>query len=469
MRPHPILGAIPPYPSRRAVLLSVTALGGMLWLINLGYNRPLFIDEANVARNLFDRSYAELFQPLDHAQYAPPLYLVLTKILGELFGYRELVLRLPAFAGGLLAVCALWRAGIHLRLGYFTAVPLLLLFVNPAALRYVTELKPYGLDLGVGAGLLVLGIVTSIATSRRQLIMWTIAGMVAPWLSLPAVFVLAAVGLRGLYHDRRWVFPIVAWLLSFGLLYFTVLRPSVGSGYLNSFHQDYFLPWPDTLAALEQFGRIGWGLMRLTFGVTAVALIWGALLLVVGWLPRPRHAWLLLPLGIVLVVSGLRYYSLIDRLMLFALPGLWLIAGLAAQRLWRKSSRVTRAGLVVLTLIALDGSHSLRYFRQPITFSDGAKLAEAAKEGAYRVHPLAEPVVDYYLRIHPVTSEKGQASVRKPYGVYGSGEEHWLYDVLTAPRPNQDLRRDSIGAAERGCRVDSEPLYRARILVIRCP
>ncbi|NJB85201.1 hypothetical protein GGR26_000946 [Lewinella marina] len=434
--------------------------------MNLLYNRPLFIDEANVARNLFDRGYGDLFRPLDHAQYAPPLYLVLAKLLGELFGYTELPLRLPAFLGGLLAAGGLYLAGRRLHLGYFTALPLLLLFVNPTVLRYVTELKPYGLDLGIATLLLAGALHTPPRLHGRLLWYWILAGSLAPWISLPAVFILAAVGLRGLYHDRRWAFPIVGWLLSFGILYVLVLAPSVGSGYLNSFHQDYFLPWPDSLEDLRRWGGIGFILLRLGFGLTAVALAWGLLLLVAAWIPRPRHAWLLLPLLIVLGVSSFGYYSLIERLMLFVLPGIWLFVAVGARRLWRSSPKLGRVFLLLATVVALDGSHSLRHFYSPVRFSDGRRLADVARGTTYRVHPLAAPVVDYYLRIHP---GGGTGGTEKPYGGLAAGEENWLYDVLTAPRPNYDLKQDSARAAERGCQVNAEALYRAKVLRIKCP
>jgi len=73
--------------------------GLLLWLINWWHARPVFIDEANVARNLFDRSFTGFFQPLDHQQYAPPFFMVVSKLCGELFSYGERALRLPAIAG----------------------------------------------------------------------------------------------------------------------------------------------------------------------------------------------------------------------------------------------------------------------------------------------------------------------------------------------------------------------------------
>ena len=105
------------YPPFRVVLFVLLAAGLLLWGINLLYGRPLFLDEANVVRNLYDRSYTDLFRPLDYEQYAPPLYLVTTKFLADLLGYREMVLRLPALLGGLMAVIGVLATGKSLAWG----------------------------------------------------------------------------------------------------------------------------------------------------------------------------------------------------------------------------------------------------------------------------------------------------------------------------------------------------------------
>ncbi|MBB4078217.1 hypothetical protein GGR28_000818 [Lewinella aquimaris] len=432
-----------------------------MWTINLLYGRPLFIDEANVARNLYDRGYAALFAPLDHDQYAPPLYLMAGKFLGDVFGYAEIPLRIPAFLGGLLAVYGLYKSGRYLDLGPWVLLPLAFLFVNPTVLRYVGEIKPYGLDLGIAALLIALRLRPR---QRKEVWRWTVIGTIAPWLSLPSVFVLAAVGLLRLRTDWRYSLAIGAWLLSFAGLYFTVLRPSVGSGYLNSFHAEYFFPLATSWEELLQTGRIIFRMLRLSYGFTVVALVWGGALLVTGMLRLPtRRLWLLLPLLVAMGASTLRLYSLIDRLLLFALPGVWLFTALSARSVYASLGKARPVALL-LTVAVLGGTNIYRSFYEPVRFSDGRKLAEIARTaGAYTLHPDAVPVVEYYRRIHPQTSKEWVKKV-------GSGADHVLiYDVTTRESTRQTIRRDSIGAAERGCNVLAEKLYRSGVLRLRCP
>ncbi len=48
--------------------------------------KSLWLDEAALALNILDKGYLELFQPLQYAQSAPPLFLLCTKFLTEIFG-----------------------------------------------------------------------------------------------------------------------------------------------------------------------------------------------------------------------------------------------------------------------------------------------------------------------------------------------------------------------------------------------
>ena len=65
-------------------------------------NRSLWQDEARLARNIADRSWLELLEPLRHQQAAPPGFLLLEKLSVSVLGVGEPALRLAP----LLASCA---------------------------------------------------------------------------------------------------------------------------------------------------------------------------------------------------------------------------------------------------------------------------------------------------------------------------------------------------------------------------
>ena len=464
--------------------MGLIAAGVSLWLINWWAARPLFLDEANVARNLYDRSFAGLFLPLDHRQYAPPLYLVLAKVCGELFGYGERSLRLPALLGGLMSVVGLLWARRELKLGWWGLLPLVLLFVNPYVLRYVTEVKPYGLDLGLAATFLAWA-----ASNPKPDWKIGLAGAVGLWVSLPLVFVLAAVGLHKvvnlMWRPARhtapptglsdpsstlisWLLCGGGWLVSFGILYWLVLDPAVGSAYLRNYHSDYYFPLP----GMMQFGTVSdlvFTILRIPFGHTVLAGVIGLLTMILAVYYR-RGRWLLLPAALVLVASSFRFYSLMPRLLLFTLPGWWLAAAIISRQ--TDSSAVFRWTLLLLWVIVSGGTNVAKHFAWPVQTSDSRRLVREIEPGYTPVlHHGAVPAYDYYHRIHPGGSGLPYPAEERRFGDLTDPERVvLLYDVLTQGNIRGSMTRDSTQAAVLGgCGVRKVEFYRAAAVYVDCP
>lgn len=453
--------------------------GLLLWGINWWANRPLFLDEANIARNLYDQSFAGLFSPLEHRQYAPPLYLMLAKACGELFGYTERSLRLPAMLGGILAIHGLIVGGKALKLRWWTLLPLALLFINPTAFRFVGEVKSYGLDLGVAALLIGYGL-----KDFRPNWQWAIAGSLSIWLSLPAVFVLAAIGSHYFYVIlpgsgkpsfkliRPWILTGGAWLASFAILYLAVLAPSIGSKYLNVFHGPYFFPLPGEKGFWFSAGKLLMGYPKLAFGHTALAIGLGGIIasgaIIFG--KKDSLLWLLLPLLFVTCASSFGYFSLLPRLLLFTLPGWWLLAAQLSQQLASKLPRSGSLTIIGLWLLIMGGTNVLGSFTTPASFSDARALTWELEKGYQPIlHHGAVPGFDYYSRIHPkgprVDSIPSASSIRV---AQQPGDYVLLYDVLTQGNIRVSVQRDSTWAAERGCRVRVQPFFRAKAVYVTC-
>jgi hypothetical protein len=72
-------------------------------------------------------------------------------------------------------------------------------------------------------------------------------------------------------------------------------------------------------------------------------------------------------------------------------------------------------------------------------------------------------VVDYYARIHPDTrfdytlTEEAEPS-----------EYRVFYTVMTATEVREAVAFEERIAAERGCKLERENLYRAAVLTVRC-
>ncbi|MFI5196411.1 MAG: hypothetical protein ACHQD8_04915, partial [Chitinophagales bacterium] len=126
------------------IFIAIILLWGIaIRIIFFLQNRDLIIDEANIARNLYERGFAQLALPLSYEQYAPPVFLWIEKLLVLLFGYSEYALRLyPLLAGiaSLFLFTLVIREIASLRSAWF---PLFLMVVSYTFIRYSSEVKQY--------------------------------------------------------------------------------------------------------------------------------------------------------------------------------------------------------------------------------------------------------------------------------------------------------------------------------------
>ena len=106
-------------------------------------NRSIWFDESLLVMNILERGYLELLSPLDNVQAAPPVFLLLTKLLTELFGHTEYILRLIPFISGIAALFLFAKLAGRL-LGRKALPPALaLLVLSDRAIYYSAEAKQY--------------------------------------------------------------------------------------------------------------------------------------------------------------------------------------------------------------------------------------------------------------------------------------------------------------------------------------
>jgi len=402
--------------------------------------------------------------------------MILGKLCGEFFGYGERALRVPAMLGGLMALSGVLLSVRKLKLGWWALLPVALLFVNPTVLRYVGEMKPYALDLGVAALLLA-----AVLYWPKPSWQWALAGVLAVWLSLPSVFVLAAVGLSALALGERrglggWFLCILAWLASFALLYFVLLKAHLGNGYLNNFHGAYFFPLPSANGfAVDQALILLIGLPKVAFGFTTFAIIFGAIVTIFGLSSANKRfaASAILPILIVVAVSALGRYSLIGRLLLFTLPGWWLLAALGTARLSERLAQKSKwwpYGLGIACLVMVGGTNVVRHYISPLRFSDSRRLVTKIEPDFQPVlHRSAVPVYDYYQRVHPFWKIQGlpAAEVIDIKEVAHPGRYVFLYDVLTKKSNGASADQDVIWARTQDAKlVEEQRMFRARAVYV---
>lgn len=402
--------------------LVIVAIGILLRLVFYFQNRCLFIDEANVARNIFERSFAGLTRPLNYEQYAPPVFLWIIKCFVVLFGYGEYAFRLFPLVCGCTALWLMYRAARRYSATIAIWYPISIMATGFIYIRYSAELKQYMSDAAVTLTLLLLVMRYPITEMRAQrfFVSWASIGSVAIWLSMSSIFVLAGIGAFHVYTGHRakkHMWPLLAclgavWLVQFVIYYMVMLRPQIGSGYLQECHKDHFLYLiPHTSHDLAHNMDVLVKVLAAMGGKWAipVALHIMALIMGVVRLYKRRDASLLLlvlPILLTILAAARHQYALTPRLVLFLMPLLLLIISAGLSELLTSRYLAVRVLVVGAAFFSVykSSAFQLLYTRmdnEEITTSMGFLQRRNIKGDKLYVHDLSRPGYIYYTTIHP--------------------------------------------------------------------
>lgn len=360
--------ASPQSRSGDALLWVLVAAGIALRCWQFAGNASLSIDEIALARNLVERGYLGLLQPLDYGQAAPPGFLLLERLVWSWF-HTDWSLRVIPFASG-LASLFLFRALARRTLEGF-AVPLAVgaFAVGFPLILYGAQAKQYSSDVAVAIGLLLLAVrlIGGPPANRREYGFAGLAGFLAVWFSNSAVFVVAGLGaallllnLRGEPPGRRLILltlvPWAAGAIAAILFGRHAIAPST-MAYFKEFWLEGFAPLPTTgyqlswpWRALEEvFGNRG-----LRYRLPSLYIVLALLGLLVLFRRRRALALLLAgPVAMALAAAVLQQYPFTDRMVLFLSPS-FLIAmavGATESARWLKThSPVVAQGFLLLVL-----------------------------------------------------------------------------------------------------------------------
>lgn len=411
---------------RTAIALTfIAGLGLLARLAQYLANRSLWLDEAYLALNILQRDFGGLLQPLADNQIAPPGFLWAVKAATQLFGDGEPALRLVPLLGGLLAILLMYRvARLALGPGAALFATAILAWSQPL-IYFASELKPYATDAlaALIAYALSWPLLAPPATptgpfpSWRRVLALGLGSALLPWLSYPATFVLAGLGVALLWEPlwrREWprllrlvVLPLL-WGVSLGLLYLLVLRQGLGNDFLRAFWRDFFAPFPPrSLTDLYWFPQSWFDFLVFAgglpfYGLATFAWLSGAVAL---WRERRWSLLLalLLPLGFAVLASMLRLYPLYIRVLLFAIPPTFLLIAAGTQTLYAalvKHSRLT-AVLLVLLLLFHPFYRSLTVLASPWTTEEPRPVIQHIQEqwqpgDRIYVYHAAAPAFTYY-------------------------------------------------------------------------
>jgi hypothetical protein len=415
-------------PTVKGKLLSLFGWGLILIgitfrLILFFQNRNLIIDEANIVRNIYERDFIGLLKPLSYQQYAPPLFLWMEELWSLLLGYSEQAMRLTALVCGIGALFVYRKLLRKILPVYSSLLPLGLFCFAPIVAKYATEVKQYIPDAFVAISLVYTALVLpQFSTTRfRFVAQWILVGSIAIWAAQPSVFVLASVGLYYFVQclmDKRWTYiPALLligaiWLSQFFIYYWFILRQQINSDYLQNYHQNYFLfLLPQSSSEWQHNGLRLVEVINNSVGYYLVPFYLGAILILVGFfslLRKSMSLFLLLvgPIALTLLAAALHQFSLIERVCIFILPFMMILAGFGLDYFIQLGNKVVTIGatLAALLILSLHNFGSLFYRQyqfQELTRGLDYLLQQKASGTVLYVDCASRDTYIYYTQIHP--------------------------------------------------------------------
>lgn len=363
------------------LLWLLVAFGAVLRIAQYVFNRSLWVDESYIALNVIERSFGGLMEPLFHNQAAPLGYLWASRLAVVLFGTSEYALRLVPLIAGLAALVLFVLVARRILARDVVPCALLLFCVSDRLIYYASEVKQYSCDVAVALALLLcaLSLLSDSLTWKRVALLST-AGAIGIWMSHPAIFVaagggLAVFGLTAWKRDWPRVTRIVVtgavWVASFVAFYAISLdRLTQNTKHLR-YWASSFMPMPPAsiddvrwfkttaLAIVENPG----GMSPVWVAVAAIAI--GAAYLLVC--KRDVALVLLAPVVLCLLASGMHKYPFGNRLVLFLVPTMILLAFAAVEVVLERIPNVgaITAGLLVIALTAAPTAGALGALRSP--------------------------------------------------------------------------------------------------------
>lgn len=363
----------------RWLLLGVLVIGIALRLWQYAENRSLWLDEAYLALNLDFGWLSVLSQPLAHNQAAPVVFLLIAKILADIFGHHDWVIRLVPLAGSLFTLTFAYgiaRLAFRTRTGAFTFLSLVA--ISPLLLYYSSEFKQYATDTTVATAALYIALHYKCPQTTKYYVGLAFAGALMVWSAFLAPFFLLATGIimmalsvkAGHWRDLRYLSLAVGfWLTNFAFYYGLILHRISENTNLASYWRSAYAPgiptssvdvdWlVKTLGSLTNSGFRHMGISS-PFEVPQWTDLTNLLLMstiLMGFavaltISKRVIGYLLIAFGALYVASSLSIFPLRSRPVIGVLPYFFLLSGFLVE--WASRQRIAYSS-VIASVLALS-------------------------------------------------------------------------------------------------------------------
>lgn len=382
-------------------LYAFLLVGVLLRLFHFFYNRSLWMDEVYLSESLVKMNLSELVTtPLYYQQKAPLGFLVLVKLVVDVFGNKEIYLRLIPLVSGMISLYLFIPVSKYFLNKWGAYLAMAIFCCSPALVYHSVEIKQYATELlGTMVSLFIFIRYYTTRTYKNMLI-WGVLGALVLWFSYASIFVLSgiAIGLtikNLIDRNLRFFFlnavPFMMWLLSFAINYLFFTHKHAESEWIVYWFKAYdnFMPlFPGSIADLLWFPKNLYRMLDYPLG-----LLWNfadfsnsqlvnvflktsflsILCLATGifMLFKERKVYLYVlfpPLILTLIASGLELYPLTERFWVFISPIFIILIAMGFEYL-SLAIRSNRLRLVLFSLL-LTGPvvQSVIYLIQPEQF-----------------------------------------------------------------------------------------------------
>jgi hypothetical protein len=375
--------------SSKGFIWIIILLGILIRLRQYLFNRSLWLDEAYLAFNMIKLDYHDLLLPLLHGQSAPPAFLLITKMLTDIAGHSEYVLRFLPFVCGVASLVLFYYLSTYLLQKKVIPIAVSLLSFSYYAIYYSSEFKQYSVDLLFTIIIILFAVkLHENHYNLKNVVYFGIIGILSTWVSHASIFVLGGAGIALLFDviitgksigENKINIVFLKKLIAIGIIsiasflvhYFLIIKP-VPKGHFVQFWEESFISFPPL--SFSDLHRYIIQIIEVIKNPLGLSLFTGIplLLLIIGiyffWNKKEKIQFnlLMIPLFILVLAAIFRVYPISGRLILFILPICYIIIAKGVEYFLLNDKKKIITIIIVCLLLVYPVYKSINISINPI-------------------------------------------------------------------------------------------------------
>ena len=288
-------------------------------------DRQFWPDEAALAANVVDNNgFLWAFLPLNYFQIAPPLFLILTKIITSFFGASEMAFRFLPFLASLISIPVFYMLSKKfLNTKHAIIFANFLYAINFALIRYSSEFKQYSADILIF--MLVLLWLSKLDVKDltiQSILVLNIVFSLLFFISQPTVFLLfGLIAFTLLKNIKNYKFCLIGILPLAAVILYKIQMPSNVTAYMQQYWADGFISFCTIRQFLtENLNFFFYGIKCLKFLIPFIFIGFLIFLYKTYKMDAKVNKIFIFSLFGVVLASALHLYPALNRMILFLFP-----------------------------------------------------------------------------------------------------------------------------------------------------